>query len=144
MWARYAPAAPFRFASARMATSILPSSTPDTLLHEKRLAKAPGREAGEAPAVDRDDALPPGTRLNEFELIRVLGAGGFGIVYLAQDHALLRQVAIKEYLPTELARRGESSQVSMRSASRAETFAAGLQSFVKEAQPVSYTHLTLP
>ena len=35
-------------------------------------------------------ALPPGTRLDEFELRRVLGIGGFGIVYLAFDHALER------------------------------------------------------
>jgi serine/threonine protein kinase len=45
------------------------------------------------------DALSPGTRLDEFEIVRVLGTGGFGIVYLARDHVLLRDVAIKEYMP---------------------------------------------
>ena len=42
-----------------------------------------------APAAGTDhDALPPGTRFGEFEIIRVLGVGGFGIVYLAKDHSL--------------------------------------------------------
>ena len=39
--------------------------------------------------------LPAGTRLDEFEILRPLGVGGFGIVYLALDHSLLRQVALK-------------------------------------------------
>ncbi len=83
---------------------------------------------------DQEGALPAGTRLDEFEIIRVLGIGGFGIVYLARDHALLRQVAIKEYMPSELARRRPDMRISVRRGPHAETFAAGLQSFVKEAQ----------
>ncbi len=88
----------------------------------------------EPEAEDDEGALPPGTRLDEFEIIRVLGIGGFGIVYLARDHALLRQVAIKEYMPSELARRRPDLRLSVRRGPHAETFAAGLQSFVKEAQ----------
>jgi len=51
-----------------------------------------------AATVDHD-ALPAGTRFGEFEIIRVLGVGGFGIVYLAKDHSLEREVALKEYMP---------------------------------------------
>jgi hypothetical protein len=83
---------------------------------------------------DDHDALRPGTRLGEFEILRVLGVGGFGIVYLAMDHALERQVAIKEYMPATLAARGEGSQVSLRSSSHVETFGIGLKSFVNEAK----------
>ena len=79
-------------------------------------------------------ALPRGTRLGEFELRHVLGVGGFGIVYLAFDHALEREVAIKEYLPATLVGRTETMQVSLRSQSDAETFALGLKSFVNEAR----------
>ena len=51
------------------------------------------------------DALPAGTRFGEFEIIRVLGVGGFGIVYLAWDHSLERRVALKEYMPSALSAR---------------------------------------
>lgn len=80
------------------------------------------------------NALPPGTRLGEFELLGVVGEGGFGIVYRAWDRALDRAVAIKEYLPASLAVRVRGVQVSLRSQNDAETFLAGLSSFVKEAQ----------
>ena len=33
-------------------------------------------------------ALPLGTRFGEMEIVRVLAVGGFGIVYLARDHAM--------------------------------------------------------
>jgi serine/threonine protein kinase len=79
-------------------------------------------------------ALPPGTRLGEFELQRVLGVGGFGIVYLAFDHALEREVAVKEYMPSSLAGRTATLHVSLRSQSDADTFALGLKSFVNEAR----------
>ncbi|MBA4110187.1 MAG: serine/threonine protein kinase [Leptothrix sp. (in: Bacteria)] len=86
------------------------------------------------PPVAEHDALPTGTRLDEFEIERVLGVGGFGIVYLAFDHALQRQVAIKEYMPVALAARGQGLGVSLRAASHAETFALGLRSFINEAR----------
>ena len=60
--------------------------------------------------------LPEGTRLGEFELIRVIGEGGFGIVYLAWDHSLERRVALKEYMPATLATRSEGATVNPRSA----------------------------
>jgi hypothetical protein len=50
--------------------------------------------ASEAAAAQNLEALRPGEHLDEFEIIRVLGAGGFGIVYLALDQILLRYVAI--------------------------------------------------
>jgi serine/threonine protein kinase len=88
-----------------------------------------------APAlVAEHDALPLGTRFGEFEILRVVGVGGFGIVYLAQDHSLERQVALKEYMPAALAARGNGSQITVRSAAFAETYAVGLRSFVNEAR----------
>ncbi|CAN5913787.1 hypothetical protein BH11PSE8_BH11PSE8_15100 [soil metagenome] len=80
------------------------------------------------------DALPPGTRFGEFEIIRVLGVGGFGIVYLAQDHSLEREVALKEYMPASLAARGVGPAITVRSGSFSETYAIGLRSFVNEAR----------
>jgi len=84
--------------------------------------------------VDPPSALARGTRLGEFEVLRVLGVGGFGIVYLAFDHALEREVAVKEYMPASLAGRTETQHVSLRSQSDADTFALGLRSFVNEGR----------
>lgn len=89
---------------------------------------------GGPPSTHALDALPVGTRLHEFEIRGVLGVGGFGIVYRAWDTALEREVAIKEYLPSALAGRGDGAEVSLRSAAHAETYATGLRSFVNEAR----------
>ncbi|HEV8691922.1 MAG TPA: serine/threonine-protein kinase [Ideonella sp.] len=86
------------------------------------------------PPPDDLNALPRGTRFGELEILRTLGVGGFGIVYLAQDHALEREVAIKEYMPGQLAQRGSGSRVSLRSVSCSETFDIGRRSFVNEAR----------
>lgn len=80
------------------------------------------------------DALAPGSRLGEFEIVRVLGIGGFGIVYLAFDHALERHVAVKEYMPATLAARRSGAQVAVRSQAHTKTFDIGLRSFVNEAR----------
>ncbi len=90
--------------------------------------------AREAPRRHLPAALPPGTRLLEFEVRQVLGVGGFGIVYLAFDHALEREVAVKEYMPASMADRTETLHVSLRSNADPETFALGLRSFVNEAR----------
>jgi serine/threonine protein kinase len=79
-------------------------------------------------------ALAPGTRLRDFEIERVVGEGGFSIVYAAHDVNLQRRVAIKEYLPTSLATRGEGDSVIVRSKHTADSFEAGRRSFLNEAR----------
>jgi serine/threonine protein kinase len=86
------------------------------------------------PPTESQHALPLGLRLDEFEIRSVLGVGGFGIVYHAFDHALERDVAIKEYMPSSLAARSRTLHVSLLSQGHAETFALGLKSFVNEAR----------
>lgn len=80
------------------------------------------------------DALPPGTRLAEFEVQGLLGVGGFGLVYRAYDTSLHRAVAIKEYMPAALAARLDGVAVSVRSSNDQATYLSGLQSFVAEAR----------
>ena len=64
----------------------------------------------------------------------LIGQGGFGIVYLAHDESLDRMVALKEYMPSELAEREGTTTVKVRSQRHAETFQAGLRSFINEAR----------
>jgi hypothetical protein len=98
-----------------------------------------GGAAASAAPVQRHTAidttvLQPGTRLHEFEIVDLVGQGGFGIVYLADDHSLQRRVAIKEYMPSSLATRGKDDSVVVRSARHTDTFEIGLRSFVNEAR----------
>jgi len=86
------------------------------------------------PGTARGNALPPGVHLGEFELLRVLGEGGFGIVYLAHDHSLQRRVAIKEYMPASLAMRSGAQQVVVTADKHRAVFTAGLDSFINEAR----------
>jgi serine/threonine protein kinase len=97
-----------------------------------------------APAHDMGNGLPKSTRLHEFEITGLIGEGGFGIVYLALDTMLKRRVALKEYMPSSLAARTESSQVQIKSERYRETFDAGMKSFINEAQLLaSFDHPSL-
>lgn len=81
-------------------------------------------------------ALPSATRLEEFVIEKVLGAGGFGITYLARDVSLDRKVVIKENLPVQFAFRDTRSLTVAPRHSHgddAENFSWSLDNFSKEA-----------
>jgi serine/threonine protein kinase len=81
-------------------------------------------------------ALPAGTRLEEFEVEQVLGTGGFGITYLARDTSLGRKVVIKENLPSAFAFRDTASgTVRCRSdlAEDEDSFRWSMENFLREA-----------
>ncbi len=91
-------------------------------------------DGGTATPILSSNALPVGTRVLEFEITRVIGEGGFSVVYLAFDHTLHRSIALKEYIPSALASRRGDNTVAVRSAQHQETFEAGLRSFINEAR----------
>ncbi|MBI4990193.1 MAG: serine/threonine protein kinase [Rhodocyclales bacterium] len=82
-------------------------------------------------------ALPPGHKLLEYTIEAVLGAGGFGITYLASDTNLRCEVAIKEYLPGDLAVRTPEMQVAPRLGSDIQAFRFGLKRFVAESRALA-------
>jgi serine/threonine protein kinase len=82
-------------------------------------------------------ALHSGFKLGKYELQAVLGQGGFGITYKAWDGALNRAVAIKEYLPSDVAVRVDGSTVRARSRNDQESFQWGLERFLEEARALA-------
>ena len=87
--------------------------------------------------IDHVNALPPGTRFEEYRLDAVLGAGGFGITYRAYDANLDKFVAIKEYLPGEFAARIEGNTVAPISDKHAKDYNWGLNEFLEEARKLA-------
>jgi serine/threonine protein kinase len=83
------------------------------------------------------NALPSGYRLHEYLLMRVLGAGGFGITYLGFDKNLDKPVAIKEFLPLDIAIRHGGTSVIPKSSSDQENFEWGLDRFLDESRTLA-------
>jgi serine/threonine protein kinase len=83
------------------------------------------------------EALPAGYRLDCYKIEGILGQGGFGITYRAQDLREDRRVAIKEYFPGASATRTRGARVCPRSSSAREEFSYGLQRFMKEAETLT-------
>ena len=82
-------------------------------------------------------ALRAGTVLNDRYIIgRVLGQGGFGITYLALDTQLNAKVAIKEFMPGEIATR-QGTTVSVLAENRSEEFTYGAERFQEEARTLA-------
>lgn len=96
---------------------------------------------GHDPTADRDKyplALPPGTVLGgQYILGRVLGQGGFGITYVAQDHKSKALVAIKEFFPDTLSSRTAKYAVTAYSGERNENFQYGKKCFLEEAKTLA-------
>ena len=93
-------------------------------------------------AIEHLNALPSGYQLEEYLFERVLGAGGFGITYLAHEKTLMRKVAIKEFLPRDIAVRGDGGvTVHPVSSADLEDYEYGLDRFRDEARTlVSFRH----
>ena len=67
----------------------------------------------------------------------MLGAGGFGVTYLAEELALARPVTIKEYFPSDIALRAGGVDVVPRSQDAAGDYTWGLERFIEEAQTLA-------
>lgn len=81
--------------------------------------------------------LPRGARLaGRYILGGSIGRGGFGITYLAYDTKDEKTVAVKEYFPSMLARRGSGRHVIPNSEKNAEQFNIGAEKFFDEAELV--------
>ena len=83
-------------------------------------------------------SLQSGTELvGDYRINRVLGAGGFGITYLAEEIALDRRVTIKEYFPSDFAARSDGADAVPKSQDCSGDYRWGLDRFIEEAQTLA-------
>lgn len=81
-----------------------------------------------------DSVLPPGTRIDQYEIVSLLGRGGFGITYLVRDDALQKEFALKEFFPEDLVRR-DGASIRFAAKTNSETdYKWGLRKFYDEAR----------
>lgn len=113
------------------ATVIAPPSQMPTVAPTMRSSSSSNSSSDTA---EHAGLLPIGSRLAEFEVTRIVGQGGFGVVYEAWDPTLERVVAIKEYLPSSLSTRQADGTVAPLSERHRETFDLGMRSFINEAR----------
>jgi len=87
-------------------------------------------------------ALQKGYEIEGYRIEKVLGAGGFGVTYLAHEISINRKVAIKEYLPSGIAARGRDDvSVHPLSSGDRDNFNWGLERFRQEAKTlVTFRH----
>lgn len=90
--------------------------------------------------MDNTQFLNEGYRLwnDTYQIVRVLGCGGFGVTYLALDIRLNKYVAIKEFFPKAYcAREGHSGAVSVVSMGSRELIERYKEKFIKEARNIA-------
>jgi serine/threonine protein kinase len=80
--------------------------------------------------------LPEGFQLENYRILRVLAAGGFSIVYLAQERSG-PVVALKEYLPAALALRTGSGPAPVVGAQNLAAFRFGMKCFFEEGRSLA-------
>jgi serine/threonine protein kinase/TRAP-type mannitol/chloroaromatic compound transport system substrate-binding protein len=83
-------------------------------------------------------ALPEGSIVGgDYRILAVLGQGGFGLTYRAEDIRLGTPVAIKEYFPSDIAVRESGFTVNSRSSHEAGIFRWGREKFLEEARTLA-------
>jgi len=83
-------------------------------------------------------ALPANTVVDgSYRVLRVVGSGGFGITYEAEDTNLGTLVAIKEYYPAGFADRDATMSVRPKSDRHEKAFEWGRSSFLVEARTLA-------
>ncbi len=87
-------------------------------------------------AQQANQPLPNGYRLQSYRITSVLSCGGFSIVYLAYDEND-QPVAIKEYLPSQLALRKEGDALPSISDENLATFRYGMKCFFEEGRSLA-------
>ena len=82
-------------------------------------------------------ALLPRTALDCYHVVRLIGSGGFSLIYLARDDETQDEVAIKEYFPKRFGIRDEFDQVRVSEENKLNSYYRGLKLFFLEAKTLA-------
>jgi serine/threonine protein kinase len=115
------------FPASRQAPSSKPSPLSGPDFREADRVVCEGRHLG------------PGSTLYGYQVVRLLGEGGFGLTYLALDQQVGQRVVLKEYFPEELAQRSPDGRVHPRREER-RNFQQALEGFREEAKVLARFH----
>jgi len=84
------------------------------------------------------EPLPPGTVIDCYTIIKLIGSGGFSLIYLAEDEDTQDHVVIKEYLPKKMAsRNGENLKVQLADEEQRNAMNNGRKLFYQEAKTLA-------
>ncbi|MCW8975351.1 MAG: serine/threonine protein kinase [Sedimenticola sp.] len=83
------------------------------------------------------DSLASGTIIDCYSIIKLIGSGGFSLIYLAEDEDNLDHVVIKEYLPKKLAVRDKLGEVQVSAEPQRDAFHNGRKLFYQEAKALA-------
>jgi len=83
--------------------------------------------------------LLPGTVVDHYQIVEILGEGGFGITYLVIDMRSGERAVLKEYFPKDVCFRQGDNTITPKKSER-EIFARGLARFKEEATILARFH----
>jgi serine/threonine protein kinase len=86
------------------------------------------------------DSLPVGTVIDCYRITKLIGSGGFSLIYLAEDEDSHDEVAIKEYLPKRFGMRHDGLAVKVSNDDKHESFQRGRRLFYQEARVLATLH----
>lgn len=90
------------------------------------------------------NALSPGVRVNYYQILEVLGSGGFGITYRVKHISKGKEFALKEFMPNQIAVRSGEFDVIPKSREFEKHYKYGINRFLKEAAILAkFNHLNI-
>lgn len=85
-----------------------------------------------------DVALPPGTLLGNYKLLKPLGQGGFGVTYIGWDSQLRRNIVLKECFPLGMCGRdAETGKITPLPHASPRHYSAAMDALRREAQTLA-------
>jgi hypothetical protein len=99
----------------------------------RRPARPVGSDLGHLQVMTEGKYLGSGSLLYGYRIVRLLGEGGFGLTYLAQDVEMGRPVVLKEFYPDELVSRKRDGRVRP-GVGNEKDYHYGLSTFRNEAK----------